>query len=138
MSPGGKRAIVILGLILATSVISWGLNAAEARFAPIPSPGDGVSLEAGLDVLQASISRWQLIYIPLLGLGAVLGAALLLEGRLAWLDGIAASLFILALIVMIQSTTVSWLNAAIWVAVYVVVAGVIAQVTRRWRTQHIT
>ena len=135
MSAGGKRAIVILGLMLASSILSWGLSTVENRLAPIPSPMDSTSLEAGLDALAASITRWQLIYIPLLGLGVVLGAALLLDGRLAWLEAIASSLFILALIVIIRSTTVNWANAYVWVVVYIVLAGTIAQFARRWKTR---
>jgi hypothetical protein len=139
MSTGGKRAIVILGLILASSVISWGLSAIETRLAPIPSPVKGPeAMDAGIDALAASMMRWQLIYIPLLGLGAVLGAALLLDGRMAWLEAIAASLFVLALFVMIRSTTVSWASSFMWVAIYFVIAGVIAQLVRRWKTQKAT
>ncbi len=135
MSAGGKRAFVILGLILASSIIAWGLNTVEAHRAPIPSPMNSESLDAQLDTLAASITRWQLIFLPLLELGVVLGAALLLNGRHAWLDATAASLFILALIVMIQSTTVSWANSFMWVGIYVVVGGVIAQFARRWKSQ---
>ncbi len=138
MSAGGKRAIVILGLILASSIVAWGLSTLEARLAPMSMPMNSESLDAGLDALTASITRWQLIYIPLLGLSVVLASALLLDGRLAWLDAIAASLFILALIVMIQSTTVSWANSFMWSGIYVVVAGVIAQLTRRWKTRQTT
>ncbi len=135
MSAGGKRAFVILGLILATAVISWALTTMEARVAPIPGTYTSETLDAGLDALAASITRWQLIYLPLMQLLVAVGVGLLLDGRFAWLESAAASLFILARIVMIQSTTVSWANSFMWVAVYVVTGGVIAQVVRRWKSQ---
>jgi hypothetical protein len=135
MSAGGKRAIVILGLILASSLISWGLTTIEAALAPIPSHMNGEALDASLDALEASITRWQLIYIPLIGLVVVLGVALLLDGRLAWLEAIVASAFVIARIVMTQSTTASWANAFMWVVVYCVVGGVVAQILRGWKTR---
>jgi peptidoglycan biosynthesis protein MviN/MurJ (putative lipid II flippase) len=123
MSPAGKRSIVLLGLVALSCAVGWGLMALETRLAPLPQGFD----EAGLDQLIASMWRWQLIYLPLLGLATVGGAALALDGGRAWIDAAVAMLFVLAMVLMVQSTTASWLNAIVVATAYLVVGGALAQ-----------
>ena len=135
MSPGARRPIVLLALIALSCAIGWALMLFEARIAPLPRGLDAEAMDHGIDALVASMWRWQALYLPLLGLGVVHGAALLLDGERAWLDANVALTFVIAMVVMVQSTTVSWTNAAIVAVLYAVVGGGIAQMARTRRSK---
>lgn len=135
MSPGARRPIILLALIALSCAAGWVLMTVEMRIAPIPAGLDDAAMDHGINSLVASMWRWQAIYLPLLGLAVVLGAALLLEGKRAWLDAVIALIFVVAMVVMVQSTTVSWLNSAIVAVAYLVIGGAIAQMLRKRRTK---
>ena len=135
MSPGGRRLIVCLGLVAVSCAAVWVLMAMEMRLAPLPESYDEAVAGEGLNDLIASVWRWQLIYLPLLGLAMVIAAALLAGGRAAWLDATLAQSFVVVMVVMVQSTTVSWWNAALVALGYLVAGGLLAQLVRRARQQ---
>ncbi len=129
MTRPSRAVFVVLALLLGSVFVGSGLLALEAYLAPFPKQEDSKSFDERVDALEASTSRWQVIYLPLLQLGISVGVGLLISGRFAWLENLGASLFVLGL-VFVHHATVSFKSAWIFVPAYVIGGMVVAMMVR--------
>lgn len=132
MSPSVRKLTIVLVLLLVSVVIGSGLLALESYLAPFPGPDTQECYDDVVDRLEASTMRWQVFYLPVFQLWMSVGVGLLISGRLAWLQNLVASVFVLGLVFVHHATT-SMTSAGIFVPIYLLGGMIIATVVRsKW------